>query len=142
MICKEGKKYFATLFSEMDSSTMWKVLIGYGFPSSNNFRCSFNVSEIIDYLDNVVHIEEPDITNFVSGCMLTHSYLAERFLFVDINGVYSEILHIFSGVLEDFVLALLLFIMYFNGLQVILTPMYQQLNRVFKRELCFVDFKS
>lgn len=65
MNCKERKKYFAALFSEMDSSTMWKILIGNGYPNSNIFRYSFNVNEIIDYLDNVAHIEEPDITNFV-----------------------------------------------------------------------------
>ncbi|KAI9581822.1 hypothetical protein GQX74_010139 [Glossina fuscipes] len=68
------KKYFAGSIltpsnicyeCKMDSSAMWKLLIGYDFSNSNNFRYSFNVNEIIDYLVNVVHIEEPDITNFV-----------------------------------------------------------------------------
>lgn len=51
------------------------VLKGYSFSNDSNIRCNCNPNEINDYFANVVHIEKPDITDFVDFNDLDGSFI-------------------------------------------------------------------
>lgn len=88
IIRKEKRKFYASLFSDLDGSGVWKVLKGSGCIGTSEWSCNFNVNDINQSFVNNSYIVDDNFIDFGSFDAVDGLFSFNR---ISENDVYEAI---------------------------------------------------